>query len=148
MCIRDRHIDAVVEPVPDAVTYKLTDALARGQYDKSSEILGQLFLMREPPHKIIFSISMKMRQLLGARVIFEEGKGPRDLMKLCGLRFSFQAEGLIGCARGVSLQWCKDAVIKCAEAAAKMNSGTDYEQAITQLIIELAMSRRAGQNNR
>ena len=131
-------IDALVDPVPDAVTYKLTDALARGQYNKSADILSQLFQMREPPHKIMFSISMKMRQLLAARICFENRRSIDELIKMCGIRYSFQASGLMDCAKRVSLQWCQNAVIQCCDTAVKMNSGNDYEGALTQLLINLA----------
>ena len=136
-------IDAVVTPVLDAVAYKLTDALTRRDYAASMQLLGDLLLMREAPHKILFSISLKMRQLLAARVFIESKQDKAALMKLCGLRHEFQARLLFETARKMTLSDCRDNVLCCAGTALELNSMAEPEARLVELIAKLA-HRRAG----
>lgn len=137
--IQRASIDAVVSPALDAATYKMTDAVLERRFDAAAKILGELLNMQEPPHKIHYSISLKMRQLLAARVLFEAGKGQKQLMELCGIRFDFQARGMMNSARNVSLSWCKKAVMACSESALALNSGRDGGEILAQLLVELAV---------
>jgi DNA polymerase-3 subunit delta len=132
-------IDSVVTPALDAQTYKMTDAIMARNFDTAAKILGDLLNMQEPPHKIHYSISMKMRQLLAARVLYEEGKSKDALMDICGIRFEFQARGMMNAARGVTVPWCKRAVMACSDSALTLNSGGDGKEILAQLLTELAI---------
>ena len=140
--ITRRSIDAVVTPVLDAVTYKMTDAILQKRFDDVAQMLSDLLRMQEAPHRILYSVSMKMRQLLAAKVCAESGKGANALMSACGISYEFQARGLIAAERGASLDFCKNAVRLCAEAALSLNStgSAEPEQVMSQLILELAMA--------
>ena len=135
-------IDAVVTPVLDAVAYKLTDALIRRNYADACSILDELLRMREPAHKLMYGISLKMRELLYARVCIENGLGTDEFMQMCKIRFPFQAKLLMDTARKTTLQNCRRAVLTCADAAYDLNSGADTEQCLAELIARLAFSRR------
>ena len=137
--IERKSIDSVVTPALDAQTYKMTDAIMARNFDSAAKILGDLLNMQEPPHKIHYSISMKMRQLLAARVLYEEGKSKDALMDICGIRFEFQARGMMNAARGVTLPWCKRAVEACSKSALTLNSGGDGKEILAQLLTELAV---------
>ncbi|MDR2665512.1 MAG: DNA polymerase III subunit delta [Oscillospiraceae bacterium] len=134
-------IDAVVTPTTEAFTYNLTDALARGDYDSAAVVLDTLLRMREAPHKLIYSISLKMRQLLAARVCLENRQNAAQLAKMCDIRFQFQANSLMSSARSITLDECRDAVSFCAQAAYAMNSGGGEEELI-KLLPRLAISRQ------
>lgn len=136
------HIDAVVTPVLDAAVYKMTDYIAGGDYSRASIVLSDLFSMREPPQKLIFSISLKLRQLLAARLCLENGFGEKKLMEVCAIRYDFQARNLVASARKTSLMVCRQSVIICAETAARMNSGGTPEILLTELVIALSALRR------
>ena len=136
-------IDAVVTPVLDAVAYKLTDALTRRDYAASMRLLDDLLLMREAPHKILFSISLKMRQLLAARVFIESKQDKAAFIKMCGLRHEFQARLLFETARKMTLGDCRDNVLCCAATALELNSMAEPEARLVELIVKLA-HRRAG----
>lgn len=137
------HIDALVSPVLDAVTYKLTDHIANSDFNAASAVLFDLLSMREPPHKLMFSISLKLRQLLAARLCLEGGRGEKALMDLCGIRFDFQARNLIASAKKITLEDCKRSVILSAETAYRMNLGGDPEDQLVELIIRLAVRKRS-----
>ena len=133
-------IDAVVTPVLNAFAYKLTDAILECRYSEAMRILDELLAMREPPQKILFSISLKMRQFLAARVFDENGRGKQELMDICGIRFDFQAVTLIKTARKATLSRCRHAVLQCAEAAYDLNSSPEPEARLVELIARLAFA--------
>jgi DNA polymerase-3 subunit delta len=135
-------IDAVVTPVLDAVTYKLTDCIAQKQFDEAASLLDELFSMREPPHKMIYSISLKMRQLLMARLCLNSGQGEKRLMDICGIRYDFQARSLMSSARQMTLEECRNAVLSCTETAYFMNTSGDPEALLIELLLRLAASKR------
>ena len=131
-------IDAVVTPVIDAVIYKLTDALIARENAAALQILDDLFMMREAPHKILFSISLKMRQLLAARVWVESGLGMNALMEVCGIRYDFQASQLMSIAKKTNLYHCRGAVLACSETARLLNSSSEPEACLVELAARLA----------
>ena len=131
-------IDAVVTPVLNAFAYKLTDAILGSKHDEALRILDELLLMREPAQKIIFSISLKMRQLLAARTCIDNGSGKNALMEMCGIKYDFQAVTLLDTARKATLSRCRDAVLLCAEAAHDLNSSPEPEARLVELVTRLA----------
>ncbi|NLA85985.1 MAG: DNA polymerase III subunit delta, partial [Clostridiales bacterium] len=137
------HIDALVTPVLDAVSYQLTDHIANRDFNAASAVLFDLFSMREPAHKLMFSISLMLRQLMAARLLYEDGRGEKALMELCNLKYNFQARKLMTSARKIQLEDCRKAVILCAETAYKMNTGSDSEYLLTELLLCLADSKRS-----
>lgn len=136
------HIDAVVTPVLDAVTYKLADHIANNDFNAASSILVDLLSMQIPPHKLMFSISLKLRQLMAARLCYENGNGEKALMDLCGLRYDFIARNLISSAKKTTLENCRRSVILSAEAAFSMNNSGDPEKHLVELLISLAERKR------
>jgi DNA polymerase-3 subunit delta len=135
-------IDTVVTPVPDAVVYKLTDALMRREYAAAMRILDELFQMMETPHKIIYSISLKMRQLLMARVCIESNMNKNALIEICDIKYDFQARSLMDTARKTTLNKCRQAVILCAQTAYELNISTEPKARLIELIAKLAFNNR------
>jgi len=131
-------IDAVVTPVLDAAAYKLTDALARRDHAGAMRLLDELLQMKEAPHKLLFSISLKMRQLLAARLCVENNEGKSTLIDMCGIRHEFQARALMDTARNAPLASCREAVMQCAITANELNSSSEPEARLTELIARLA----------
>jgi len=135
-------IDAVVTPVLDAVAYKLTDALTRREFDTAMRILDELFRMREPAHKIMFAIAVKMRQLLAARVCIDNKLDRKALVEIIALprNLEFQAGYLMETARKTTLARCRDYVRLCSEAGYALNSQPDSELRVTELLTQLAFA--------
>ena len=135
-------IDAVVAPVLDAVAYKLTDALTRREFDTAMHILDELFRMREPAHKIMFAIAVKMRQLLAARVCLDNKLDRKALVEIIALprNLEFQAGYLMETARKTTLTRCRDYVRLCSEAGYALNSQPDSELRVTELLTQLAFA--------
>lgn len=134
-------IDMVVTPVLDAVTYKLTDALVSQNSKRALQILDELFQMRVAPHMIISGISLKMRQLLVARVCIESSLKKDVLIEICGIRHEFQASTLMNTAQKATLSDCKDAVLYSSETALELNSTAEPEARMIELIAKLAFRK-------
>lgn len=135
------EIDKHVTPVPDAVTYKLTDAVAAGDYKTAALVLGELIAMREPAHKLIYALTAKMRSLLLARHYVEQGRGTAALMETAGIRYEFQAKTLLAAARRRDTSECEGALRLCTETAFKLNDGSGMES-VTELLALLAAGSR------
>ena len=132
-------IDAVVTPVLDAIAYKLTDALINRNSTRAVHVLDELFQMNEAPHKLLYSISLKIRQLLAARVCIENGLSKSDLMDLCGIRHEFQARTLMSTARSATLKYCRASVLLCSATALELNTVPDPESRLIELVAKLAL---------
>ncbi|MDR1330381.1 MAG: DNA polymerase III subunit delta [Oscillospiraceae bacterium] len=130
-------IDALVDTAPDAVTYKLADAVAARNFREAASVLGELFAMREPAHKIIYALTARAKALLLARLYLDEGRGVNELMRATGLRYEFQAKNLMSAARKTTAQVCLKTVKLCCETAFRLNDGGGSES-LTELIARLA----------
>lgn len=131
-------IDDAVTPTVDAVAYRLADSLAAREYAKASAILEDLLTCGEAPHKLIYTITMKMRQLLLARVCIDSGISESKFAELAGIRHSFIASGMMRSARITSTGFCRSAVLICTETAYSFNSGVNPEDGLRELVLRLA----------
>ena len=139
-----QDIDAVATPQLDAVVFRMTDAIAAGNFDKAASVLGDLFHMQEPPVKLLAALGKHLRQLYTARLALEEKKGVPYVMEQWGMKSSYPAERLMGAARRFSLAWCRWAVIRCGQTDLAMKSGGgDGEDLLTSLLMELAVKKGA-----
>ena len=79
-------IDAVVEPVLDAVVFQMTDCLSQGDYGQALVKLRQLIKMQEQPLMILGAVGNHFRRLSAARILLDGGKNSQDLMALTGMK--------------------------------------------------------------
>ncbi|MBU5435709.1 DNA polymerase III subunit delta [Pseudoflavonifractor sp. MSJ-37] len=137
-------IDAVATPQLDAIVFQMTDAIGEGDFDRAASVLGDLFQMQEIPIKILAALSKNLRQLYAARLLLERRKGISDLMGLWKIKNYYPAQKLMGSAKRFSLEWCRRAVIRCAETDLAMKSnGADAERLLVTLLMELAVPKRS-----
>ena len=83
--IRKSDIDAVTEPVLDAVVFQMTDMLSRREFGAALKKLRQLLQMQEEPLLILGAIGSHFRRLSTAKILMNNGRPPAELMKLCGM---------------------------------------------------------------
>ena len=132
-------IEAVATPQLDAVVFRMTDAIGERNFDKAAQVLGELYQMQEPPIKIMWSLGRQMRQIYSARLAMEQRRGAGYVAGLWGIK-PYPAEKLMNSARRFDLQWCRRAVLRCAQTDLAMKStGQDPQQLLTTLLLELAM---------
>ena len=79
-------VDAVVEPVLDAVVFQMTDCLSQGNYGQALVKLRQLIKMQEQPLMILGAVGGHFRRLSAARILLDGGKNAQDLMLLTGMK--------------------------------------------------------------
>ena len=137
-------VEAIVTPVLDAVAYELTDAVLSGNGDLAIQKLGELLLMNEAPHRILFSVAAKLRQLLCAKICLQNGLGLKDLMRLCDIRYDFQARSVLDLARRTSLTRCAEMVSLSADTAYKLNSSSqDDGELVREFVVRVLLMREA-----
>lgn len=75
-------IDAVTEPVLDAVVFQMTDLLSQGACGPALIKLRQLLKMQQEPLLILGAVGAHFRKLAAARTLRDHGKQSSELMKL------------------------------------------------------------------
>lgn len=83
--IRKSDIDAVTEPVLDAVVFQMTDSMSQGEYGAALLKLRALLKMQQEPVQILGAIGGHFRRLSTARTLLDCGKGSAELSRLTGL---------------------------------------------------------------
>ena len=137
-------IDAVTEPVLDAVVFQMTDLLAAGNYGGALLKLQQLFKMQQEPIAILGAVGSHFRRLGTARNVLDSGRGSGDLMKLCGLS-DYPARKTMDAARRFSAAFCAKSAELVIETDYRMKTSyDDSERLLELLILQLAQEARRG----
>lgn len=136
-------IDAVVEPVLEAVAFDISNAIAVGNYSAALEKLQTLLQKQEEPVAITAAIGSQMRRLNTARILIDSGKGTDSLMRLCALG-EYPAKLTMGQARKLTSRFCETAVLLCLQADEQMKTGFgEAGQLLELLVLRLAQEARA-----
>lgn len=135
-------IDAVTEPVLDAVVFQMTDLMSAGRYDGALLKLQQLLKMQQDPIAILGAIGAHFRRLGTARTLLDNRKTSLDLQKLCGLP-DYPARKTMEAARRFSPEFCKKAAFLILETDYKLKTSYDDSQRLLELLI-LDLAREAG----
>ena len=142
--IRKTDIDAVTEPVLDAVVFQMTDFLSAGRYDQALNKLQQLLKMQQEPLAILGAVGGHFRRIGAARTLLDSGRNSADLQKLCGLP-DYPARKTMEAARRFSAEFCKKAALLVLETDYKMKTSfDDSERLLEMLILHLAQEARGG----
>jgi len=139
-----QDIDAVTEPVLDAVVFQMTDLLGAGDYGGALLKLQQLFKMQQEPLAILGAVGSHFRRLGAARTVLDSGRGSGELMKLCGLS-DYPARKTMDAARRFSAGFCARASELVVETDYRMKTSYDEpERLLELLILQLAQEARRG----
>ena len=142
--IRKSDIDAVTEPVLDAVVYQMTDAISQGDYGLALQKLQQLLKMQQEPLGILGAIGGHFRRISTARVLQENGRNATELAKLYGIQ-DYPARKSMEAARKFSAQLCKTAAELVLDTDRKIKTSfDDPERLLEMLIFQLAQEARRG----
>ena len=142
--IKKSDIDAVTEPVMDAVVFQMTDLLGEGKYGPALQKLQQLLKMQQEPLAILGAVGGHFRRLSTARTLLDNGKGSGELMKLCGIP-DYPARKTMDAARRFRPEFCRKAAELVLETDYKMKTSyDDPERLLEMLILELAQEARRG----
>ena len=140
--ITKSDIDAVTEPVMDAVVFQMTDMLGQGRYGDALLKLQQLLKMQQEPIAILGAVGAHFRKISTARVLMDNGRQSGELMKLCGMS-DYAARKTMDAARRFPAAYCKKAMELILETDNKMKTSfDDNDRLLEVLIMELAMEAR------
>ena len=142
--IKKTDIDAVTEPVLDAVVFQMTDMLSAGRYDQALQKLQQLLKMQQEPIAILGAMGGHFRRIGTARTLLDYGKTASELAKLCSIQ-EYPARKTMDAARKFRPEFCKKAAQLVLEADHKMKTSfDDSERLLELLILQLAQEARNG----
>ena len=142
--IRKTDIDAVTEPVLDAVVFQMTDLLSSGRYDQALMKLQQLLKMQQEPLAILGAVGGHFRRIAVARTLLDNGRNSSELQKLCGIP-DFAARKTMEAARRFRPEFCRKAAQLVVETDYKMKTSfDDSERLLEMLILQLAQEARNG----
>lgn len=142
--IRKSDIDAVTEPVLDAVVFQMTDALSAGQYAQALLKLQQLLKMQQEPLAILGAVGGHFRRLSTARTLIDNGRSAAQLQKLYGLP-DYPARKTMEAARRFKPEFCGQAAQLVLETDYKMKTSfDDNERLLELLILQLAQEAKNG----
>lgn len=131
-------IDAVVEPVLDAVVYQMTDYLGQKRYAQALEKLQQLLKMQEDPIAILGAVGGHLRRISMARTLLDHGKPYGELMSMYRMG-DYPARKLMESARRFSPEFCKKAADLVLETDHRMKTSFDEkERLLEMLLLQLA----------
>ena len=142
--IRKSDIDAVVEPVLDAVVFDMTDALGEGDYDRALGMLQKLFKMQQEPIAILGAVGAHLRRLSAARILMDAGRGGDDLMQVCGMK-DYPARKTMAAAKHFSSRFCARAADLVLDTDSKLKTSFDDPQRLMELLLlQLAQEAHNG----
>ena len=140
--IKKTDIDAVTEPVLDAVVFQMTDLLSSGRYDQAFQKLQELLKMQQEPVAILGAVGGHFRRISAARTLLDSGKTAYDLQKLCGIP-DYPARKTMEAARRFSPYLCRKAAELVIETDYRMKTSFDEpERLLEMLILQLAQEAR------
>lgn len=142
--IRKTDIDAVTEPVLDAVVFQMTDQLSAGRYDQALLKLQQLLKMQQEPLAILGAVGGHFRRIAAARTLLDHGRNASELQKLCGLP-DYPARKTMDAARRFRPEFCRKAAELVLQTDYKIKTSFDESERLLELLIlQLAQEARNG----
>ena len=137
-------IDAVTEPVLDAVVFQMTDLLGQRSYGPALLKLQQLLKMQQEPIAILGAVGGHFRRISAARTLMDCGKNADDLIRLTGMK-DYPARKTMGAAKHFSSRFCRKAAELILETDYKMKTSFDDQDRLLELLVlELAQEARNG----
>ena len=127
-------IDAVVEPVMDAVVYQMTDCLGEKKYAQAMQKLQQLLKMQEEPIAILGAIGGHFRRISAARIMLDHGRNVTDLAEICNIS-GYPARKAMEAARRFSPEFCKRASELILETDYRMKTSFDTQERLLEMLL-------------
>ena len=134
-------IDAVTEPVLEAVAFDMTDLLAAGKYGPALDKLHTLFKMQQEPIAVLGAVGFQYRLMAAARTVADRGQGIGELMKLTSVR-EYPARKAMDACRRFTPEFYKKAMELILETDYRMKTSFDDQERLLEVLL-LALAREA-----
>lgn len=135
-------IDAVTEPVLDAVVFQMTELLGQGAYGPALVKLQQLLKMQQEPIAILGAIGGHFRRMGTARTLLDNGKTSSDLMRLCGMTDYPARKTMAAAGRFSARFYARIAELVLETDRSMKTSYDDPERLLEMLLMEIAQEAR------
>ena len=132
--ITKSDIDAVTEPVLDAVAFQMTDLLSSGDYGHALEKLQVLLKMQEEPLVILGAVGSHFRRISAARTLLDCGRNASDLARLAGVQ-EYAARKAMDAARRMKPEFCALAVKLVLETDYRIKTSFDAPHRLLEMLI-------------
>ncbi|MBR5569621.1 MAG: DNA polymerase III subunit delta [Oscillospiraceae bacterium] len=140
-------IDAVTEPVLDAVVFQMLDALGQGNSGQAMVKLQQLMKMQEEPLSVLGSIGGHYRRLSTAKILLDNGKTANDLMRLHRISSDYVAKKNMAAARSCSAAYLARVSELVMETDRNIKTSVDDPVRLLELLVlQLAQEARNDKN--
>lgn len=138
-------IDAVVEPVLDAVVFQMTDLMGQGEYGAALAKLQVLLKMQQEPVVILGTIGGHFRRLATAKTLADNGRNASDYMRICGVHSEYAARRTMASAAKFKSEFYRKAASLVLETDRKMKTSfDDADRLLELLVLQLAQEARHG----
>lgn len=127
-------IDAVVEPVMDAVVYQMTNLLGEKKYAQALQKLQQLLKMQQEPIAILGAIGSHFRRISVARMLIDNGRPASELASICKIG-DYPARKTMESARRFSPEFCKRASELVLETDYRMKTSFDVQDRLLEMLL-------------
>lgn len=142
--IHRSDIDAVTEPVLDAVVFRMTDMITAGNYEKAFATLRDLLKMQQEPLELLGSIGANFRRIGTAKVLLGHGKNASELQRICAIK-EYPARKAMEAARRISPEFCERALTLILETDHNIKTSVaEPNRLLEQLILQLAQEAGRG----
>lgn len=139
--ITKSDIDAVTEPVLDAVIFEMTNLLTDGMSGPAFQKLQTLLKMQNDPIAILGAVGSHFRRLSAARIVLDSGKGIDELCKIANIR-EYPAKKAMEAARKFSSAFLKKAAELVMQTDYRMKTSYDDPQRLLEILL-LQISQEA-----
>lgn len=141
--ITKSDIDAVTEPVLDAIVFDMTDLLAQNQYGAALDKLQILLKMQEDPISILNAISTHFRRIGVARTLLDSGKNHTEFLRLYSNLREHYAKRMMNTARNFSCKFCAAAAELILQTDIQLKTSFDNAPRLLEmLLLQLAQEAR------
>ena len=139
--IKKSDIDAVTEPVLDAVAFEMAEMLSSGACEQALQKLQQLLKMQQKPLVILGAVGAHFRRLGAARILLDNGKNAGELADLYKIK-EYPARKTMESARRMQPQFCRKAMEMILETDYRIKTSFDDGERLLELLV-LALAQEA-----
>ncbi len=139
--ITKSDIDAVTEPVPDAVVMQMTELMGVGEYGSAMVKLQQLLKKQEPPLSILSAIGGHFRRISTAKTLLDNGEGVAEFMSIYKCK-DYYAKRFISIAGKFSAEFLHKVAELILETDYQMKTSFDDPERLLELLV-LRISQEA-----
>ena len=132
--IKKSDIDAVTEPVLDAVAFEMAEMLSSGACEQALQKLQQLLKMQHKPLVILGAVGAHFRRLGAARILLDNRKNAGELADLYKIK-EYPARKTMEAARRMQPQFCRKAMEMILETDYRMKTSFDDGERLLELLI-------------